>query len=80
MYVSTSQGAAAPRPAVGDLGAPVTLTTGPDGSGDEDVAGSHWRQAAVAIEPPRQVVAGEVVDIELKTGEGLSGGVRVVVL
>ena len=64
-----------------DDGQPIILTTGPatpsNGTdGRCDVAGSHWRQAAVAVDPPRQVVVGQVLEVDVKVGEGLSGGIH----
>ena len=39
--------------------------------------GSHWRQAIVALKPPRRVVAGEQIRLKIAVGAGLNHGTDV---
>ena len=49
------------------------LDTGPLSAGD----GRHWRQAAVAVDPPRSVEVGDRLSVHISMGAGVCGGVDV---
>ena len=53
----------------------LVLDTGPEE--EAGGVGRHWRQAAVALNPPLQVKRGERVNIELTWGMGVNGGIEI---
>jgi hypothetical protein len=45
-------------------------------TGPEEVD-THWRQGAVMLSPPRQLFAGDIIDLCVSIGLGVNGGIDI---